>query len=79
MVLSTGRLSSTSVYVRRFLCLEIAVLVGLWVPGLVFCCLARGRRGVLFETEEPVFEGLVEGFLPLTDGLMAILRFADHS
>jgi hypothetical protein len=72
---------------------EVLVAVGLWMPGLVFTCFAGGRREVLFEVEDeglvlrdlvegdaeeyPGLEDLVEGFLPLTDGLMAI--FEDSS
>ena len=66
------------------------VAVGLWMPGLVFTCFAGGRREILFELEDegllrrdlvdedgeedPGLEDLVEGFLPLTGGLMAILE-----
>jgi hypothetical protein len=59
------------------------LVVGLCVPGLVFCCFAGGRRVILFDVEEvllfrgvaeeePDWEAFVEGFLPFTDGLTAI-------
>lgn len=59
------------------------------MPGLVFSCLAEERREILFvaeavlllrgvvEEDVPDFEGLVEGFLPLTDGLTAIAKDAE--
>ena len=69
---------------------EVLVAVGLWMPGLVFTCFAGGRGEILFELEDegllrrdlvdedgeedPGLEDLVEGFLPLTEGLMAILE-----
>ncbi len=72
---------------RRFLRLEAVVVVGLWVPGLVFSCLAEGRRKILFEVEgsvllpraavegdKPDFEVLLEDFLPFTADLTAIAQ-----
>lgn len=70
---------------RCFLRLEEDVEVGLWIPGLVFCCFVGGRRDILLEVEaedllfravvvvdKPDLEDLLEDFLPFTDGLTAI-------
>lgn len=72
---------------RCFLCLEEALLLGLWVPGLVFCCLAGGRRETLLRGDEMGFcrltaeevelvleVDLVDVLLPFTDGLGAIAK-----
>lgn len=77
---------------RRPLRLAAVVVVGLWVPGLVFSCFAGGRREPLFEVEGgvlpfrgvveeeiPGLEDLAEGLLPLTEGLMAIAEDAGSS
>jgi hypothetical protein len=83
---------------RRFLRLLAAVEVaalGLWMPGLVFTCLARVRREILLELEDErlllrdfvdedveedlVLEDLSEGFWPLTDDLTAISEDAGSS
>jgi hypothetical protein len=73
---------------------EVLEAVGLWTPGLVFTCFAGGRE-ILLELEDedllrrdlvdadaeedPGLEDLAEGFLPLTDGLMAILKNTSDS
>lgn len=70
---------------------EVLLLVGLWTPGLVFCCFAGGRRETLLleedevgfrrdaveEEEELDLEDLVEGLLTFTDGLTAIAKCAE--